>query len=213
MAMASPASAGEIHRSNWVPNVGLLFEFPNGDSDEDEDEQPLGDMWTFNCPSGGIVFASVDTNTDQGTSDIDPVPLVVDGAGNALIFGDDELACTYPPVCGFRCPAVQANCGTGRRHSLIVRDEGKPVPAGRVPCQEGGGYELTVEVFNANEGQVSASNVNLGGGPQRNVPGGRLRGGQRHVHRSRQRGLSTSHLRRCGAKCGLLCLTHFKAVV
>jgi hypothetical protein len=68
MAMASPASAGEIHRSNWVPNVGLLFEFPNGDSDEDEDEQPLEDMWTFNCPSCGIVFASVDTkdDTDQG---------------------------------------------------------------------------------------------------------------------------------------------------
>jgi hypothetical protein len=143
---------------------------PNGDSDEDEDEQPLGDMWTFNCPSGGTVIASVDTkdDTDTGGADIDPFLVVVDGAGNLLVSADDSFACTYPPICGFACPAVEVECGTGLRHSLIVRD--LDAGASGAFCQEGGGYELTVEVFRANGAQQSASAINLGGGPARTVP-------------------------------------------
>src|SRR5207302_10917788 len=60
-------------RSNQVPNVGQLA----------EGEQPLGDMWTFNCPEGGSVSASVDTkdDTDSGTSNIDPILELLDGNG------------------------------------------------------------------------------------------------------------------------------------
>jgi hypothetical protein len=52
---------------------------------------------------------------------------------------------------------------------IVVRDFGiKHVRF--VFCQEGGGYELTVEGHNASGGQLSSRDVNLGGGPQRNVP-------------------------------------------
>jgi hypothetical protein len=72
-----------------VPNVGQL---------NVEGEQPLGDLWTFKCPKGGTVNVSVDTkdDTDAAQSDIDPVLLVVDGAGNLLAIGDDDVDCTYP---------------------------------------------------------------------------------------------------------------------
>jgi hypothetical protein len=127
---ASEASAEPISRSNWVPNVGQL---------NVEGEQPLGDLWTFKCPKGGTVNVSVDTKdaTDAASSDIDPVLLVVDGAGNLLAFADDDVDCTYPPVCGFFCPSVSAlACGGGgehSEHSIIVRDFGAADATG-TPC-------------------------------------------------------------------------------
>ena len=172
MVAAAPLAVAEpISRSNWVPNVGQL---------NVEGEQPLGDLWTFKCPKGGTVNISVDTkdDTDEAQSDIDPVLLVVDGAGNLLAFADDDVDCTYPPVCGFACPSVTAvACGSdsGRNahhedkepHSIIVRDFGA---AGDPACQEGGGYNLVVEVFNADGRQLSERKVELGGGPEREVP-------------------------------------------
>jgi hypothetical protein len=163
------ASAEPISRSNWVPNVGQL---------NVEGEQPLGDLWTFKCPKGGTVNVSVDTkdDTDAAQSDIDPVLLVVDGAGNLLAIGDDDVDCTYPPVCGFTCPSVTAvACGDdgsdgnrhdsgGEPHSIIVRDFGAS------GCVGGGGYGLVVEVFKADGSQLSERRVDLGGGPQRDVP-------------------------------------------
>jgi hypothetical protein len=158
-----------------VPNVGQL---------NVEGEQPLGDLWTFNCPEGGTVNVSVDTkdDTDSAQSDIDPVLLVVDGAGNLLVFADDNANCTYPPVCGFACPSVTAlACGSGddtdddhhgrdsKPHSIIVRDFGAADATG-TPCQEGGGYNLVVEVFKADGSQLSERRVDLGGGPKRDVP-------------------------------------------
>jgi hypothetical protein len=160
MAVVPSTSAEPISRSNWVPNFGQL---------NAEGEQPLGDMWTFRCPRGGTVNVSVDTkdDTDAGQSDIDPVLLVVDGAGSLLAFGDDDVDCTYPPVCGFSCPAVTAvACGSDGRHSVIVRDFGT---AGTT-CQEGGGYNLVVEVFTGGGRQLPEQAVDLGGGPRRNVP-------------------------------------------
>jgi hypothetical protein len=163
MAMASTASAEEIHRSNWVPNVGFLIADTNGL------EQALGDMWTFNCPPNVVVIVSVDTkdDTDENAADIDPLMFVLDGTGHLIAFADDNRDCTYPPICGFACPRVEVSCGTGRRHSIIVEDFGA---AGSPNCQEGGGYELTVEVFNGSGEQLSSSAVNLGGGPRRTVP-------------------------------------------
>jgi hypothetical protein len=170
VAAASEASAEPISRSNWVPNVGQL---------NVEGEQPLGDLWTFKCPKGGTVNVSVDTkdDTDNAQSDIDPVLLVIDGAGNLLAFADDDVDCTYPPVCGFACPSVSAlACGSddsdSRRHghdndgkhSLVVRDFGSS------GCLGGGGYNLVVEVFTADGRQLSERRVDLGGGPKRDVP-------------------------------------------
>jgi hypothetical protein len=161
--MASQASAEPIDRSNWVPNVGQL-NIPG--------EQPLGDLWTFRCPEGGTVTAFVETkdDTDTAQSDIDPVLLVVDGQGNVLAEGDDDFACFYPPVCGYQCPRVDnIACGSEGKHSIIVRDFGDADATG-TPCQEGGGYNLTVEVFDSSGNQSSSERVELGGGPKRGVP-------------------------------------------
>jgi len=148
-------------RSNHVPNVGILA----------DGEQPLGDMWTFNCPAGGSVVASVDTkdDTDLGTSTLDPILELLDGNGVEIAFGDDENRCTYAPTCGFACPAIggthgTASCGAGGTFSLIVRDFGNS------GCNGGGGYELTVDVFDASGNQLSQEQVGLGGGPSRGVP-------------------------------------------
>lgn len=157
LGIATTASGEPIQRSNWVPNVG----------DRNFEEQPLGDMWTFVCPSGGTVTVAVDTKdeTDTAESTLDPLLEVVDGQGNAIAFGDDDFDCTYPPVCGFSCPQVEVPCGQGLRHSIIVRDFG----AAGTGCTGGGGYELTVEVFSDGI-QLAESIVNLGGGPSRRVP-------------------------------------------
>jgi hypothetical protein len=158
LTAAAQASAEPISRSNWVPNVGQL---------NVEGEQPLGDLWTFRCPRGGTVNVSVDTkdDTDNAESNIDPVLLVVDGAGNLLAFADDNTSCTYPPVCGFACPSVTAlACGSDGEHSLIVRDFGSS------GCVGGGGYNLVAEVFTADGSQFSERRVDLGGGARRDVP-------------------------------------------
>jgi hypothetical protein len=163
LCVAPGALAEPISRSNWVPNFGQLAV---------EGEQPLGDLWTFECPQGGKVSVSVDTkdDTDTAQSDIDPVLLLVDGTGTLLAFGDDDTACTYAPVCGFACPSVTAvACGSDGKHSIIVRDFGAAVATGTA-CQEGGGYELVVEVFKADGSQLSERMVRLGGGPKREVP-------------------------------------------
>ena len=152
------AAADEVRRSNRVPNVGSLA----------AGEQPLGDLWTFRCPQGGSVRVAVDTkdDTDDGGSAIDPVLVVFDGQGNVIGFGDDEDECSYRPLCGFRCPSVRADCGLRGRHSIVVRDFGvadRPEPA----CQEGGGYELSVEVLDAGRQPLSEQEVKLGGGPRK----------------------------------------------
>ena len=152
LAICSLSSANEdgIKRSNWIPNVGFL-EFPV--------EQPLGDMWTFNCPYRGTVSATVDTkdDTDEAQSCVDPVLWLVDGKGNLLDIGDDEISCTYPQVCRYACPSVRAKCGECGKHSLIVRDYG---PSG---CDKGGGYELTVFVYDAAGNLLPEHAVRLGG--------------------------------------------------
>src|SRR3989442_14201262 len=93
-------------RSNPGPNVGELA----------SGEQPLGDMWTFNCPAGGSVVASVDTkdDTDLGTATMDPILELLDGNGIEIANGDDENTCTYPPVCGFACPQLTDSQGNTR---------------------------------------------------------------------------------------------------
>lgn len=165
LALGAPVSAEEIQRSNWLPNVGSL----------QEDEQPLGDMWTFRCPRGGSATVFVDTkdDTDTGESEVDPILYVVDGNGTVLASADDNATCTYPPVCGFQCPEVTSvRCGEedkNNRHGIIVRDFGTAT-TGDTFCEEGGGYNLVVEVLDADGNQVRERAVRLGGGPDRKVP-------------------------------------------
>jgi hypothetical protein len=166
-AMVPDASAEGIIRSNWIPNVGQL---------NTPGEQPLGDLWTFRCPRGGTVTIVVDTKDDTDTpdldsrSDIEPVFMVVDGAGNLLVFAHGETGCAYPPVCDANCPLVnELACGSDGKHSIIVRDFG--VTTAATPCQEGGGYNLHVEVFGPDGRSLPSRIVDLGGGPRRQVPG------------------------------------------
>lgn len=147
-----------ISRSGWVPNVGNII------SDQ---EQPLGDLWTFECPEGGKITAAVDTKDDLDAEEsaIDPILEVLDGTGKVLASGDDEVDCTYPPSCGFACPQVQeVPCGRANPHSLLVRDFGGSF------CTGGGGYELTLKVFDKWGGKVAEEEVQIGGGAKRNVP-------------------------------------------
>jgi hypothetical protein len=175
LGLGALVSAEEIRRSNWVPNVGLL----------DVDEQPLGDLWTFECPAGGTVTATVDTkdDTDTGRSNIDPILELFSGAGRLIASGDDEVACTNPPVCGFRCPQImRAPCGETRLpHSLLVRDFGTAAVTNMPQCAGGGGYELTVEVFDSAGKPVAAETVHLGGGATRSVPAWALEDGKAPV--------------------------------
>jgi hypothetical protein len=152
----------KIIRSSWVPNVGVL-------SDQ---EQPLGDLWTFECPEGGKITAAVDTkdDLDTGESNIDPILEVLDGTGIVLAFADDEVECTYPPVCGYSCPQVQeVPCGETNPHSLLVRDFGTAFIT-EDQCAKGGGYELTLKVFDKWGEKVAEEKVYLGGGAKRDVP-------------------------------------------
>jgi len=163
VAIASLASAEPLTRDNWVPNNGLLG-----------DGVPLGDLWTFRCPRGGTVSVSVNTkddadSDDQPQSHIDPILRIVDGAGTPLAFADDNVECAFPPVCGFACPSVtEVPCGGGGRHRIIVRDLGVD-DSGVGGCTGGGGYVLTVEVFAPDGSQLSDRQVELGGGPRREV--------------------------------------------
>jgi hypothetical protein len=161
VGLGTPGYADKIIRSSWVPNVGVLT----------DDEQPLGDLWTFECPKGGTVSARVDTkdDLDTGQANIDPILEVLDGRGSLLAFADDEVECTYPPVCGYQCPRVkEVSCGEANPHSLLVRDFGTAFL--EIPCATGGGYELTVTVFDQRGHQIAEQKVQLGGGAKRHVP-------------------------------------------
>ena len=153
--------AGPVTRDNWVPNAGDRTL---------EGEQLLGDLWTFRCPKGASVSISADTkdDTDEGEADIRPVLILLDGAGNIIASsGENDVNCTYTPVCGGACPVIrEVECGSGEKHSIIVRDDGPSTTTDRL-CQEGGGYTLTVEVVDAHGRQTV---VDLGGGARRRVP-------------------------------------------
>lgn len=151
-----PAVSEEVRRTGWVPNVGAL----------EDGEPPLGDLWTFRCPPGGSFRMSVDTkdDDDQGGAGIDPVLGVISGNGQLVASADDEQACTYDPLCGFGCPAVEAGlCGPGANHSIIIQDRGDATSTDEA-CRGGGGYDLVLEVFNVNGVPLPQGRVRLGGG-------------------------------------------------
>lgn len=163
--------------SGWVPNNGEICEGSNINCPlipQWGNENYLGDLWTFECPKGGQVWISVDTkdDLDTGVSCLDPVVHVFDSQGNLLATGDDEISCSYPPVCGARCPFFSAECGSEKQHSLVVRDYGAD------GCSKGGGYRLLLHVFDGPCSnplgcagyRLPPKEVNLGGGPGRGLP-------------------------------------------
>ncbi len=166
------AEAETTNVSSWLPNVGRL-----GFS-----ELPLGDLWTFRCPRNAVFNLTIDTkdDNDNGRSCIDPMFVVYDGRGTPLVVTDDDLHCSYEPICredcsatgtcvgvGGSCPRVLGfPCGEAITHSIAVRDAG-PKDGSIDDCTKGGGYELRIAV-------VSSTGTNLttliGGGPARNLP-------------------------------------------
>jgi hypothetical protein len=161
--MLASAGYGE-ERRQWVPNSYSL----------------TGDMWTFNCPAGGSVQATVQTVDDHpGSSDlsaIDPAFTIRGAAGNFLALGDDEVACDVAQACGFSCPSATVACGAGGMHSIQVYSTGAN-SALNAECAIGGGYILTLNVFTKAGVPLSPAAVNLGGGPTRTVPGWAVTGG------------------------------------
>ncbi|GEM_PF-6946487 len=148
-------SAFAEERTNWIPNNGSRVV-----------ENPLGDEWTFSCPRGGSFEASVDTiPNEEGESGIDPVAYVLGPDGTFMAGGDDQNLCTATPMCGYACPALRrTQCTDGGTYRLIVRDYGAATRTGR-QCNTGGGYILSLKVYNQAGSELSPSVVNLGGDP------------------------------------------------
>jgi hypothetical protein len=158
LALGGTGYAEEIFRDNWVPNTH---------------SENLGDVWTFKCPAGGHVNVTVQTAEDNVALDlstIDPVLEILDGTAAVLAFFDDDIECRTPQACGFSCPqARDVPCGKGT-HSIVIAHSGDSRGDNSDKCQIGGGYTLSVEVFDANGISQPASKVKLGGGPQPKVP-------------------------------------------
>jgi hypothetical protein len=176
-ATASRAAAADvtIHRNGWLPNndpagpyVTSSFDTPG----RAPDERQKGDIYTFNCPRSATIEIRVDTKDDgDGRAHIDPHLWVYDGTG-AVGFreGDDEIACTYQPVCGpadddddfYQCARVAFTCGPNNPYTIIVTDSGPhpgDVGSDRV-CTGGGGYKLTVSA-SAGDGGETVSKKSL----------------------------------------------------
>jgi len=152
--LSSAAHAQPITVANSVPA-------PNGTVTQ------LGDGWTFKCPKGGTYSASVDTIDDdgEGNATLDPFFQVHDGTGLLVATQDDNVTCTFTPLCGFTCPSASGlPCGDKNPHLLRIGDN-----SGHTGCV-GGGYELTLEVKDKNGVVLPPKKVKLGGGPNRKLP-------------------------------------------
>jgi len=99
-----------------------------------------GDLWVFDGRAGDVIDIRLDTRDDNNdsTSNLDPILLLRRPDGSLLAAGDDEVDCSRPPVCGFRCPLLTgvALDQTGV-WSIAVRDFGGS------GCLSGG-YNLNV---------------------------------------------------------------------
>lgn len=99
-----------------------------------------GDEWVFDGVAGDTVAIGVDTRDDtgDGTSNLDPVVALVRPDGSVAATGDDEVACSRPPRCGYACPLLQAiTLDQTGRWTIAVLDFGSS------GCR-GGAYNLMV---------------------------------------------------------------------
>lgn len=104
-----------------------------------------GDEWTFSGLGGQQVRIRLDTRDDFGnfTSGLDPVLVLKDANDNVIAFGDDEIACTVPPVCGTACPEINVTLPRFGRYTIVARDFNNFTGTGE-QCN-GGSYHLTLE--------------------------------------------------------------------
>lgn len=155
-AAAQSALAEEVLRQNFIPTGGYLFA---------SDEQ-LGDAWSFTCPKGGTVTASVDTadDNDDDTSNVDPLLVIFDGLGNQVASADDSVACSVAPECGFSCPSVvDVPCGNKGPHTIVI-------VSAATNCTGGGQYQLRIEAFDSKGASVDGKKLKLGGGAKVKLP-------------------------------------------
>lgn len=151
LAVCTTASAESVLRTNWIPaSTGM------------------GDLWTFQCPAGGTVAIQVQNRPDAymgGGSPLDFYFQMIDPDGNVVGAGDDEVACLVQPSC-FGCPRQAAlPCTAAGTYSIWVSSYNN--------CSSGNsaaGYQLAVEVRDANANALAAAKVRLGGGPRSKVP-------------------------------------------
>jgi hypothetical protein len=157
-ATPSFSLADVVARQNWIPSGSYAFAA----------QEQLGDMWTFSCPAGGSVTASVDTldDNDNATSNLDPAFWIYDGDGTIVQNqADDEITCAVAPECGFDCPSVtDLPCGAKNPHSISI-------VSAAFTCVGGGAYRLSIEVKDANGVSLLAKKVKLGGGDKKKLPG------------------------------------------
>ncbi len=143
LSTAGTATAEVATRSNWIPT-----------------SSGLGDLWTFSCPAGGTFNLTIDTVSDSASVDL--LFTVLDSAGAFVTADDDSVACV--PASCFGCPQVLASpCVAGGTYSIQVRGTACSNAAG-------GGYELSLEVFDSAAVALSAKKTKLGGGPKSKVP-------------------------------------------
>lgn len=157
--LAGGALAEPVYRNGWLPNND-----PSGPHVDPADDTPglaedyhlKGDVWTLSCPKGSKVTLFVDTKADRndGKANVDPHTWVFDSKGRLVDEGDDEIACTHEPVCGYRCT-----------RNIIVECSDKLTP-----------YTLAIADGGPTKGDVGGPNLCIGGGGYRLIASAELRG-------------------------------------
>jgi hypothetical protein len=103
-----------------------------------------GDEWAFVGNTGDLVAFEVDTrdDTNEGTSKLDALAILIRPDGTFAIWGDDNASCSRPPVCGYACPRVENFKLDQTGHwRIVVQDLGATLTG--VYCT-GGGYNLSL---------------------------------------------------------------------
>ena len=146
----TPTLAQPVFVSGWVPNNGVIA----------AGKPFVGDLYSFKCPPGFDFDVRVDTRDDgdNSTSNVDLKLGIFDSLGFVAEF-DDELTCTYPPVCGHQCPLALVVLCTNSPMSLVIRDVGTADITG-TKCSQGGGYELRLSLFDSIGNEVPVEFIN-----------------------------------------------------
>lgn len=137
MLFVATANAQSVTKLGTVPNSDPGH--PSG--------LTIGDEYTFIAIPGQRVNISVDTrdDTDEGTSNLDPVVILKDQNHNVVAYADDNASCSRAPVCGYACPSIASfqippTVPPNSKWTIVVRD----FNGAGIPHCTGGAYNLTV---------------------------------------------------------------------
>jgi hypothetical protein len=89
--------------------------------------QIQGDLWAFEGRAGDVIDVRIDTRDDNNntTSNLDPILFLRRPDGSLLFGGDDNVACSREPVCGYACPLlIGFPLDQSGRWEIVVRDYG-----------------------------------------------------------------------------------------